>query len=611
MITSELNFELEFRILILEDLPTDVVLAEHEIKHVLKNYVLKVVDNEPDFRQALDHFKPDLIISDYKLPTFDGLKALRIVLEKYPIIPVIISTGSMNEDTAVECMKAGAVDYVIKEHIKRLGPAIINALEQKQLKKQKHEAERQLIESEERYRLLLQHSGIGVGLYGPDGEILLFNPTALKHLGGKAEDFIGKNLRDVFGKSFADEYIRRIKQTIDSDIPLEFEDYVELKTGKYWFLTNHSKILNSGGGVIGVQVLAYDITHRKITEEKLLNSLQEIEKLKDQIQSENSYLQEEIKLEHNFSEIVGNSELMKKMLSQVELVSQTESSVLILGETGTGKELIARAVHALSSRNNRSLVKVNCAVLPANLIESELFGHEKGSFTGAIRQHIGRFEIAHNGTIFLDEIGELPTDLQVKLLRVLQEGEIERLGGSKTIPVDVRIIAATNRNLELLIEEGKFRQDLFYRLNVFPITCPPLRERKDDIPLLVNHFVKIFNKKMGKNITNIPMKTIVLLESYDWPGNVRELENVIERAMIINSGNQLFIDENYLSRNSMNMRNEFLPLEEYEKNYIISVLEKTNWKIRGANGAAVILGMNPTTLESRIQKLGIKKSDIK
>jgi len=339
----------------------------------------------------------------------------------------------------------------------------------------------------------------------------------------------------------------------------------------------------------------------------LQSALDEVESLKNRLQAENIYLQDEIKDVHNFENIVTQSESFKRILRSVEKVAATEATVLILGESGTGKELIARAVHNISRRSDRPLMKVNCAALPANLIESELFGHERGAFTGAIAQKSGRFELADGGTIFLDEIGDLPLDLQAKLLRVLQEGEFERLGNPNTIKVDVRIIAATNRDLENEVQQGNFREDLFYRLNVFPIQIPPLRDRKEDISLLVKHFVKKYSVKAGKQVVTATNDVITRLEDYHWPGNIRELENIIERAIIVSPQNKLVIGDWLSKREASSLISENLSLEELEKKHILAVLEKTDWRVSGDKGAAKILGLKRTTLEARMQKLGISK----
>ena len=352
------------------------------------------------------------------------------------------------------------------------------------------------------------------------------------------------------------------------------------------------------------QELRKEIEDRKRAEKGLQKALEEIEQLKNRLQRENIYLRDEIKLEHNFEEIIGESDALKYVLFKVEQVAPTDATALIMGETGTGKELVARAIHNASPRRDRPLVKVNCATLPSNLIESELFGHEKGAFTGAQAKQIGRFELADGGTLFLDEVGDLPLDLQVKLLRVLQDGEFERLGSSRTIKSDVRVIAATNRNLNEEVRKGRFREDLWYRLNVFPITVPPLRQRKEDIPLLVKFFLSKFSMKMGKEITTIAPEETKVLQDYSWPGNVRELENVIERAVIVSQGPTLSVE---VPKTSESPAHGKQTLEEIEREHIIRVLEASGWRIEGKGGAAQILGLNPGTLRSRMKKLDIKR----
>ncbi len=332
----------------------------------------------------------------------------------------------------------------------------------------------------------------------------------------------------------------------------------------------------------------------------------EIEQLKNRLQAENLYLREEIKLEHNFEEIIGNSPSIKAALRKVEQVAPTDSTVLILGETGTGKELIARAIHNLSPRKARPLVRVNCGAIPAHLVESELFGHEKGAFTGATARRIGRFELADGGTIFLDEVGELPLDAQVKLLRILQEREFERVGDSRLLKVNVRVIAATNRDLGEAVKAGSFRSDLLYRLNVFPLELPPLRSRPTDIPPLVTYFLEKFAKKFGKHFDGVSQATMARLIGYAWPGNVRELENVIERAAILAQGSMVRIEDSLLDRH-VDDRTAVETLEEVERAHIRRVLQEADWTIEGKQGAAVRLGLHPNTLRSRMQKLGLKK----
>ncbi len=354
--------------------------------------------------------------------------------------------------------------------------------------------------------------------------------------------------------------------------------------------------------------LTREILKHEQTEKKLRKALKDIERLKEQIQSDYTYLREELKSEHKFEDIIGQSDPLKYVLFKIEQVAATDSSVLLLGETGTGKELIARAIHSMSQRKERPLVKVDCATLPPNLIESELFGREKGAYTGSQERQMGRFEFADGSTIFLDEIGELPLELQVKLLRVIQDGEFERLGSNHPIKVDVRIIAATNRNLEKEIAMGNFRKDLWYRLNVFPITLPPLRQRKEDIPLLVNEFVQRYSKKIGKEITKIPDSAMETLQRYPWPGNIRELQNVIERAVINTPGTLLQLADQLDSTVAVDSTpNPRRSLQEIERESILRVLEETSWRIEGAKGAADILGLNPSTLRGRMRKFGIRR----
>jgi PAS domain S-box-containing protein len=350
-----------------------------------------------------------------------------------------------------------------------------------------------------------------------------------------------------------------------------------------------------------------DISERIRRDNELKNALNELEGIKLRLEAENVYLKEEIKLDHNFSDLIGQSKIFTKALRQVEQVATTDTTVLILGETGTGKELLARAVHNLSLRKERPLVKVNCAALPANLIESELFGHEKGAFTGAVARKAGRFELADGGTLFLDEVGDLPLELQSRLLRVLQEGEFERVGGITTLKVDVRLIAATNRNLEKLLEEGCFREDLYYRLNVFPIKSVPLRERKEDIPTLVSHFINKFQPKLGKTIESIPKNAMALFRAYQWPGNVRELENIIERSIILSPGKELTIEDCLARDTPPSADSGLTTMEEVERNHITTILQKTGWRVSGERGAAKILNLNPNTLGSRMKKLGINR----
>jgi PAS domain S-box-containing protein len=379
-----------------------------------------------------------------------------------------------------------------------------------------------------------------------------------------------------------------------------------------WVEAHVSVIFDENNRPVGLRGVTLDISQRKVAEEGLRNALIEVEQLKDQLQKENVYLREHVELKEEFEEIIGDSDEIKYVLFKIQQVAPTDASVLIQGETGTGKELVARAIHNASPRKDRPMVKINCAALPANLIESELFGHEKGAFTGAQTRKIGRFELADGATLFLDEIGELPLELQVKLLRVLQEGEFERLGSSQTRKVDVRIIAATNRNLKVEVQNGSFREDLWYRLNVFPITVPPLRQRKSDIALLVNFFVDQANRKLGRIVKTISPQTMQTLQNYYWPGNVRELANVVERALINSNGAVLQLADKLdaefpVLANGNGHDRPLSTLEDIERDHILSVLDACEWRIEGSSGAADVLGLNSSTLRSRMNKLGIKR----
>jgi formate hydrogenlyase transcriptional activator len=351
------------------------------------------------------------------------------------------------------------------------------------------------------------------------------------------------------------------------------------------------------------EVFAHAIA-RKREQEKLLAAMAEIRLLKDRLERENSYLKQAAQVGPP-QRLTSRSKRFLSVVEEIKQVAQTSSTVLLFGETGSGKEVLAQAIHDASARRDRPMIKVNCAALPASLIESELFGREKGAFTGALARQPGRFEIADGSTIFLDEVGELPLELQPKLLRVLQEGEFERLGGSKTIKVDARVIAATNRPLEQAVREGRFRQDLFYRLDVFPIEVPPLRDRREDIPLLSWTFVKEFSNSMGKPVEEIADESMSALQEYHWPGNIRELRNVIERAMILSQGPKLYIKLSHTALRPVAVKAMAGSLDEAELTIIRQAVEQCNWRIRGANGAAALLNMKPTTLESRIKKLGL------
>jgi formate hydrogenlyase transcriptional activator len=513
----------------------------------------------------------------------------KLGVESYLAIPVSDRSGTVMGHLAVMDTKPMHDDPRVLSVFKIFGVRAGAELEREQM-------DAQLKDNEERLRDLFDEAPIAYVYEGLDSKLLRVNRTAMRSLGITADQVEG-----LYGRDFVPntpDAQRRLKEAfasigkgIDTSgvvLELRRKDNGKPLWMKWWSRPDP-------GGTY-TRTMFLDITEQVLMEQE-----------KARLEAQNVYLQEEIKVTHNFEELIGGSTSLKKVLKNVERVAPTDSTVLITGETGTGKELIARAIHNLSPRKGRPLVKVNCAAIPAGLIESELFGHEKGAFTGALMKKMGRFELADKGTIFLDEIGELPLDLQSKLLRVLQEGEFERVGGTQTFKVNVRVIAATNRDLEQQTKAGHYRPDLYYRLNVFPIHLPALREREGDIPLLVQYFVRKFAVNFGKKIDRIPERMMTALQRYPWPGNIRELEHVIERAVILSEGPELEPIDWLSSSHSKTGEGKTLTLEEMERQHIVDVLDQTNWRVSGEKGAAKILGLNPTTLEARMKKLDITR----
>ena len=470
-------------------------------------------------------------------------------------------------------------------------------------------AQEVLSDSKERYLQALESSTDGLWDWNLLSDTVVYSHRFLEVLGVSPAEFPGKisSLRQRLHPDDADAAWTAIEHHLKERAPFQIEYRLRTQSGAYlWFLARGQAVWDAKGQAVRMSGWIQDITANKERELKLNTALAQINGLKTKLEAERAYLQEEIKFRYNHENIIGHSEGLTYVLYKVEQIAATDTSVLILGETGTGKELVARAIHNLSLRKDNALLKINCAALPSNLIESELFGHEKGAFTGAHARQLGRFEAANGATLFLDEIGELPLELQPKLLRVLQDGEFERLGSSQTVKVDVRIIAATNRHREEEVRKGRFREDLWYRLNVFPITVPPLRERKEDIALLVESFVEKISKRLGKVIMEIPTSMMNELQAYHWPGNIRELENVLERAVINSSGPKLhLVDE--LKKPPKEIGKADRTLEDVEREYILRVLEQTQWKVSGKNSASEILGLDRSTLRARMQKLGIQK----
>ena len=470
----------------------------------------------------------------------------------------------------------------------------------------RQDTDRALQESEERMRLATAAAQIGLWIWDIPHDAIWASERAQILYGIHTEEPISFRR---FIASLHPEDRDRVEDAVQNTLRQcgDFREEYRVghpDSGVRWLYAIGSCRLNARGQPTRMMGASLDITERREQESRLRNALEEIRRLQEQLQQENVLLRQEVKAIKGHARIVGQSPAIRRVLALVEQVAPTQSSVLLLGETGTGKELFATAIHDLSSRCNRAMVRVNCAAIPAALIESELFGREKGAYTGALARQIGRFELADGSTLLLDEISELPPESQAKLLRVLQEKEIERLGSPKLIKVDVRVIAATNRDLAKAVAEGRFREDLYYRLNVFPITVPTLRERREDIPLLIWTFVEEFSKAMGKTVETIAKSSLQALHQYQWPGNVRELRNVIERAMILTSGTTLKID---LPGVIAAPAARLVTLAEAEREHIQRVLQFTGGRIRGAGGAADILGLKPTTLESRMARLGLRR----
>jgi PAS domain S-box-containing protein len=731
------------RILSLEDDPHDAELIQELLEAEGIACQLFRVDSQSAFSASLEQVEIDLILADYTLPAFDGLSALKQAMTVRPEVPFIFVTGTLGEEVAIEALKVGATDYVLKTRLSRLVPSVLRALreakeraERKQTEKALRRSEAYLAEaqrlsrtgsfgwnvstaehtwSDETYRIFGYNRGTTItlelvlqrthpedrervwevidrasnGKIGFDIEhrLLMDNgsitfvrvvahllrdddPDGLLFVGAvtditdakrseealrRSEGYLAEGQRlthtgswawnEIAGQSvhWSQEHFRMFGFDPEKGIPSDQTFYQRIHADdRDWAVHAFHKamlqersdfdleyrIVLPGGAIRHVRSIGHpvfdssgqfseyvgtvmDITEQHEARTSLETAFGEIKTLKDQLFKENIALREEIVQTSMFEEIIGESRALQAVLARVTKVAPTDSTVLVTGETGTGKELIARAIHKRSQRAARAFVSVNCAAIPTSLIASELFGHEKGAFTGATQRRLGRFELAEGGTIFLDEVGELPQETQIALLRVLQEREFERVGGNKVIGADVRVIAATNRDLQGAIDDGAFRGDLYYRLNVFPIEMPALRQRREDIPLLVEYFIDRYSSKAGKKIRGIEKSTLERLKSYPWPGNIRELQNVIERSIVLCESETFMVDESWLTVNcdeadrAPRMLLRIPPSDE--KKAIEAALADAQGQVSGPTGAAAKLGIPPSTLDSKIRAFKINK----
>ena len=604
------------RVLFAANNPVEIEATRKHFAVQADHIYLDVVNTSESALSILrtDAMRYDAVLLDFQLTGPSALDVVRELNRKSTMnTPVVLVCSEADEELARQGLKLGASSCVVKR------PGYLYQLpwelEQASARAELERREAELNASEERNRAILNAIPDMMFLMDPEGLILDYHARK-ELLIMEPHEFMNRKVSEIVPPDVADKFDRAFDEVMKTDQPVVMEYELPYLEGMRAY--ENSMVRCDGDKILAI---VRDITARRAADRSLRNALAQVQQLKDRLHQENIYLQEEIRVASNFGEIIGRSEPLRRVLHQAEQVAPLNTTVTILGETGTGKELLAHAIHKLSPRHNHALVKVNCAALPGTLIESELFGYEKGAFTGADSRRIGRFEIANRGTIFLDEVGELPLDLQAKLLRVLEEGEFDRVGGTHTVKVNVRVIAATNRNLEEEVRLGTFRSDLYYRLNIFPITLPPLRDRNEDIPMLVKHLVKQLGQKLGKNIEAIPYETMARLRNYPWPGNIRELRNVIERAVIISQGSTLHLIDDLdsqaraLESQDQPVRAEPIAdsigtgetLEQTEYNVILRTLKNVHWKLEGPGGAAELLSIHPSTLRSKMRRLGIER----
>ncbi len=628
-------------LLLVDDNPTNLQVLYQTLEG--HGYKLLLAKNGEDALNIVRKVHPSLILLDIMMPGMDGYDVCQTIKSDPELSDVaIIFLSALDEvKDKVKGFHSGAVDYVAKPfQSEEVIARVETHIKIRQLEKTLEQKNRQL---EDDNTFILESMGEGLLGVNKQGSLTFINPAGSKITGWLEYEIIGKNFHDLFMHTDIHGHRNPIEKDSvfntlhDHMVRQSDNDIFWNKAGEAYPVEYTVTAIEGETDISSACVVFKNISQRKKHEKELQQALKEVEHLKEKLQHENislraesSYLQEEIRSEQNYGEIIGNSSALIKTMEEAEQVAMTDTTVLINGESGTGKESMARAIHQFSSRKKRPLIKVNCGAISETLVESELFGHVKGAFTSAISDRSGHFELADKGTIFLDEVGELSLEVQVKLLRVLQEQEIQRVGSGEVIKVDVRIIAATNRDLKQMVEEGTFRMDLFYRLNVFPLTVPPLRDRKSDIPLLLAKFIDNLSKKLGKSLKGISGVSMALMMDYHWPGNIRELQNVIERSAILSKSEIIEVDDALVPVSVNQVKDEknrtdniqendaggmirrpseYKTLAENEKLYIIDLLTDLHWVIGGKKGAAAILDVPASTLRSRMKKLGIERPE--
>ena len=578
-------------ILIVDDTVANLKLLSELLTR--QHYKVRGVTSGAMALTAIEAVAPDLILLDIRMPDMDGYEVcIRLKsTDKIRNIPIIFISALDDVFDKVKAFESGAVDYITKPFQHEEVVARVNTHLLLQTVKRKLQKSRQQLSQ------IITSAMDAIISINPEGNIVLLNNAAERIFCCTADKVIGHPLQTFLSETLAQAIADFIDQTDNHPVA--------------WLSEGHHAIRANGAEFPIEATLSYSCSAEQKLYTLILRDIEARKKAeaeRNQLHGINLYLQDEIRSIRQTGQFVGSSKGMQDVMTLVHQVAQTDATVMITGETGTGKELVARAVHNGSPRKDRELIRLNCGAIPENLIENELFGHEKGAFTGAVARKMGRFELADGSSLFLDEIGEMSLDMQTKLLRVLQEGEFERVGGTSTIKVDVRIITATHCDLAEKVRQGSFREDLFYRLNVFPIAIPPLRERTEDLAGLVKHFVEKYADKFGKKINTIPEKVLIALRNHQWPGNIRELQHLIERAIILNQGTELALGDWFQPSLKSGINQDSLPmvsLEENERSHIVKALTSVNWRVSGKNGAAEILGLKPTTLQSRMIKLGI------